>query len=467
MIHLPPDPHVLLSYMNLNMPWWKALAELIDNALDAGATSVSIDVKKDQLTIRDNGSGCADVAAVIQMGSHRRSHRSSKKVLGRYGIGAKEAWLYCADDIEITSRRGGVKTTLRVNAFEWMENNWNISDPVVEPTSEENGTTIKLFLRSGKTPPSEDAYKTLSFVFTPALSDGISITRVKNGSSVRLCPCAMPLREDVVQADFEVNGKQVQIDIGILPDGVTIERGPFWLVYEHRVIDATSLGAGPYSVRRIAGSIILGEGWGLTKNKDDLSENTDALSEAIQNRIEHILIKADQLAETFESAALRNEVQEMINSAVSGAIHGQGTGKRDKGDKKGTVQPKDGKRKHRKASAIKENSGIVIGPVGDGRGQGKPRGRCALDWCELDSDSIGTFDRGGMRVSLNVNHPFIASIKSQGNAAALMACAMSLIADYSVRHDSKGNGLLRFQHEDFATAIGALVRDTKEVAENV
>jgi hypothetical protein len=38
-----PDPRIVYSMANQPLTWWKALAEWIDNALGAGAKTVSIE----------------------------------------------------------------------------------------------------------------------------------------------------------------------------------------------------------------------------------------------------------------------------------------------------------------------------------------------------------------------------------------------------------------------------------------
>lgn len=458
MVHLPPDPHILSSFANANLPWWKALAELVDNSLDAGATRVVIDVTNRVLTVSDDGAGCEDITAVFKLGDHKR-RKSSKRSLGRYGIGAKDAWLSCADTMEVATCRDHVQTSMRVNYTEWMQNNWNVPDPECNGTNNADGTTIRLPLRPGKNIPTDDAFKTLAFAFTPAISRGIQIVKSVKGKKWVLPPVAMPMRNDVVQSEFEIDGKSVKIDIGILPDGVTLERGPFWLIYDHRIIEATSLGAGQYSVRRIAGTITIGDGWALAKNKDDLSENQDRLADAIFARIEHVLKKADQLAETMESSALRGELQEMLNAAVKGANSKE---KRDKGETVGSIAPRNTGRKRTNAAKIQIGEGSVLS-AGNKTGR---RGGYVLDWCEIDPSIIGQFDRSGMRVSLNLNNGIVSLAKTQANRAALTACAVSLIADYCCRHDEKGHALLKFSFDDFPQAMGFLVKDYSEGKQN-
>ncbi len=456
MVHLPPAPHLLASLANANLPWWKALAELVDNSLDAGATRVVIDITNRVLTVSDDGSGCEDITSVFKLGDHKR-RKTSK--LGRYGIGAKDAWLSCADTMEVITCCGKHESAMKVNYNEWMQNNWNVPDPEVRECSGPSGTIIKLPLRHGKKQPNEDAFQSLAFVFTPAIAHGIQIVRSINGKKKVLPPVEMPVRNDVVQSEFEIDGKAVRIDIGILPDGVSIERGPFWLVYGHRIIDANSLGAGQYSVRRMAGTIYLSEGWALAKNKDALSENQERLADAIFVRIEHILKKADQLAETIESSALRGELQQMLNQAVSEA--NKGKAKRDKGTEVGTIAPKDTGKRHRKASKVHGLGDVVCTNGKSGR-----RGGYVLDWCEIEPSVLGSFDRTGMRVSLNLNNGLISLAKSEANRAALTACAVALIADYGCRHDEKGNELFKFSFKDFGQAMGYLVKDYMEAKIN-
>jgi hypothetical protein len=461
MVHLPPDPHILASFANANLPWWKALAELVDNSLDAGATRVVIDVTGRVVTVSDDGLGCEDITAVFKLGEHKR-RKSSKRSLGRYGIGAKDAWLSCADTMEVTSFRGNTKTTMRVNYTDWMQNNWNVSDPIVEPHSGPSGTVIRLPLRPGKKSPAEEAFRSIAFAFTPAISSGIQIVRQSGTIKKTLVPVTMPLRNDVVQAEFDIDGKSVAIDIGILPDGVSLERGPFWLIYGHRIIDVSSIGAGQYSVRRVAGTITIGDGWGLSKNKDDLTDNLDRLADAIFVRIEHVLKKADQLAETIESAMLKNEIQDMINSAAADA-NGKTKAKRGPGSSSGTVQPKLTDRNH-KACATQPGDGSIDGSSA-GQGSGRKTGY-TMDWANLDPAIIGKFDPSGMRVYLNLDNGLIASAKDQSNRAALAACAVALIADHCCRHDDKGQKFLRFSFDDFPQAMGTLVKDYKEEKQN-
>lgn len=451
MVHLPPGARLLTSYANNNLAWWKALAEFVDNSIDAGASRIVIDMTKRLLSVSDDGNGCEEITAMFKLGDHVKGARTK---LGRYGIGAKDAWLSCSDQMTVETVRNKILTRMSVNYIDWMQNDWNANDPASTETEKPSGTRIELPLRNGKNKPSKDAFQDIAFAFTPAIKQGIQILESANGKRIPLAPHEMPSRESIVVSEFEIDGKKVSIDIGILPDGVKVKRGPFWLIHEHRIIDSTSLGAGQYGVRRIAGTVTIGDGWKLSKNKDDLTENQDRLGEAIFVRIEHILREADALAETIESAAFRNELQGMLNDAINNLSAEKDREKRPggKGESIGSVEPKDTGRKRRKAKAIQ----FLPGSIDKDGGKAK-RGGYSLDFCEIDKDSIGKFDCKGKRVSLNLNHHFVAAMKIKGNRDALISCASALIADYACRHNHDGEPVFKFSFQDFAKAMAAIV----------
>jgi hypothetical protein len=452
MVHLPPDPHILASLANSGLPWWKALAEFVDNSIDAGATRVVIDVTKKVLTISDDGLGCDNVTSIFRLGDHHRQ-RSGRRLLGRYGIGAKDAWLSCSDSMDVTTRCNGRESRLSVNYPSWMASDWHVADPEHTSWDGPTGTTITLPLRPRKCPPSESAYRALAFAFTPAIRRGIQIVRSNGGRRQVLSPVDMPLRDDIVQAEFDVAGKRVAIDIGILPDGVSIERGPFWLIHGHRILTETSIGVGQYSARRLAGTITLGDGWPLSKNKDGLADHDEQLADAIFERLEPVLKKADQLAESIESSMLRTELEGVINSAIGDPKKE----KRSDGDSIGSVRPRGTGQKRTRAAKTQDGNGSVLNdtPVGRKRGY-------LLDWYDDNPAVLGKFDRAGMRVSLNLKNGLIASAKSTTNRAALAACAVSLISDYCCRHDEDGYKLLKFSFTSFASAMGSILRDYTE-----
>jgi hypothetical protein len=271
----------------------------------------------------------------------------------------------------------------------------------------------------------------------------------------------MPLVEEPVRSTFEIDGKEVQIDIGILPEGVKMDRGPFWLQYKHRILGRSSIGIGQYSSLRIAGRIVLGDGWKLSKNKDDLTLHKERLNDAVFVRIEALLKKASMLSESIESAAMRSLLENQLNEVIKDAGKNKKPA-REKGEKIGSVGPKATPRKVRMASKTR-------GLPGDAEclaGKSGRKGGFIFDWEESTPDTIGRFDRGGSRVFLNLNHSFVSTAKASQNHQALLCCAAALIADDASRHDTAGNALLAFSFSDFATALGGLMSSFKDAKAN-
>ena len=65
-----PKTHMMRSVMSQNHPWWKALAELVDNSFDAGATAITIECDNNTVSVSDNGCGVADISALLTLGKH-------------------------------------------------------------------------------------------------------------------------------------------------------------------------------------------------------------------------------------------------------------------------------------------------------------------------------------------------------------------------------------------------------------
>lgn len=458
MADLTPRAYLLRSYVNSGLTWWKALAEFIDNSINADCTRVVIDCSSRVLTITDDGFGAKDILSLFLLGDER--HKRGNSI---YGIGAKDAWLSCADEMEVSTVHRGVCSSLSVNIEQLINSNWQSPDPQIGKTDGASGTCIRLPLRKDKKLPNSEVFERLSWVFTPALRGGKQII-IKRGSNRELLkPLELPPRQDVCVSDFTIDGKWVHIDIGILHDGASIQNGPFWLIHKHRILEATSIGAGEYSVRRLAGTITLGEGWKISKNKDCLTESSDRIAEAILVRIEPILEKASQLSETLESELIRNEIQRLINSAV-GEANKIGRGKRNKkpDGSIGSKAPSGRGGKHTRAGKVHLSGDVVQ----DSASTNKKLGGLQFDWeTRVDKlDSIGRFEFSGKRVYLNDANPFVASIKQSDNRSAILCCVMSLIADDQCKRDQAGHNLFKFAYSDFSEAVGKLLseRESKE-----
>jgi len=90
------------------LPWWKILAEFIDNAYQNGARNVVIRVGRGGYDVEDDGWGQEDIGLLFRLGSG--DHRT-REGIGRWGVGAKEA----------ANQTG---SQLRVDSWTGMEHLW-------------------------------------------------------------------------------------------------------------------------------------------------------------------------------------------------------------------------------------------------------------------------------------------------------------------------------------------------------
>lgn len=456
---IAPTSHVLNSYANQPLTWPKVLAELVDNSFDAGANRVTItcDNKNKAVIVADDGHGVKDVLSLVTLGKHVE-HRTTK--LGTYGVGAKDAWLWCGGLIGIDTVHAGKRCTLRVDCKDILaRGTWEVDEPHVVDSASQPYTKLTLALRNGKHQPSDDAFDRLRFLFTPALRNGLQLLRVTGRQSRPLVPYQLPRLQQRVSEMFDIDGKSVMINIGIVPEGEKMPYPSFWLTYGHRIIDHTTIGASngekSYSASRLGGEIVLGKGWRLTKNKDDIADLKERLNDEIFGRIEGLLQSSAELSENIELESLRTSLEASLNSTIRAAVESKRE-KRNKGESSGSVEPASSGRRRKTAAAVHDAPGGIEVATSATRRRG-----FALDFSTDDSAaSVGRFDVNGSRVCLNLAHPFVAAAKEANNRMVLVTCALLLISNYGATHDN-GNRMFNFGYSDVADAFGKLALDMR------
>jgi len=199
----------------------------------------------------------------------------------------------------------------------------------------------------------------------------------------------------------------------------------------------------------MGGMVVLGDGWEFTKNKDSISENCDALEDAIYDRIKHMLIKANKMAMDVQSDQIRTELESMMNCAVDEAKREARNSTRESS---GSIKPTGTHGKRTKASKIHVD---LPGSVIDGGDQVRRRG-FRIDWCQISSDQIGKYDSRTNTVNMNLEHPFVAAAKMTPNTPALFAIAVAVYSDWLCTH--KGEHKTLFEVDDFGSTLGRLIK---------
>lgn len=131
---IPSAKRLIRSLRDIGYEFVDAVADIVDNSVEAQATIISINLKFEgedsYLTIADNGVGMAskDTQEALRFGSSRAYEDSDD--LGRYGLGLKTASLSQCERLTVSARRGEERA--RINSYCWdldhieQTNRWEI-----------------------------------------------------------------------------------------------------------------------------------------------------------------------------------------------------------------------------------------------------------------------------------------------------------------------------------------------------
>jgi len=143
-MNIAPTTNQINSIRAALWPFKKSIRELLDNAIDAEATIVTLDFlhAPREALIADNGHGCDDLHRMLAQGA-RQKKKDGKT--GVYGMGAKLSFIWLSRQTQIASSARGIRRQVWVD-WEALRDAgvWEIDPPQVAPTSELPGTAITL-----------------------------------------------------------------------------------------------------------------------------------------------------------------------------------------------------------------------------------------------------------------------------------------------------------------------------------
>jgi hypothetical protein len=145
------------------------LRELVNNAYDADATEVRVEVSPDRIEVRDNGAGM-DFAGLKQyfiIGSdekviHSRSPRFGRVRIGQFGIG-KFASLAAASRFELLTRQKdfAARVVFDKKAWEEAKDEWHLPCEILTSDPQSGDGTIVVLSELSKSFPIEDVERKL------------------------------------------------------------------------------------------------------------------------------------------------------------------------------------------------------------------------------------------------------------------------------------------------------------------
>lgn len=471
-IDVTPDTNLITSIAADKIVWKDALGELIDNALDAGSSHVSISLGEvhrgvtEHIVVSDNGNGTDRMESFVKLGRHVHSH-ARKKCLGRYGIGFKNAALWIGGTGSVFRVQSTHKNRVYSIVVDWKRlvesEKWELDeDDSVHATATDIGTRVVISPVVRKVPEGkawDELMEDLGYIYSPAIKQGAQIlikSNVRKSTPVPLKRYELPqLEPGHVDTIIAVNGKQARVYVGIVKEGHQHRRQGITYTYGFRVIErSSSNGCGSYGISRIAGFVeMLGDGWDLTKNKNGINKHASELYDAVFDACKDILARGEAASQMLESASLLSGVEETINRCVRRSPDSKA--KRGKGDTHGRIDPTGNGGRHQQAANHQDGATFPRGI----------RGKLRVEWVDWPEDQgIGKYDIGGS-VLLNKSTPVVDKMIKDQNQFGIAMLAMSLI-DAAVclnPCDEMGQFMLRGIEGDgqdrFSKLLGKMLSD--------
>lgn len=414
-------PGLLGKLQNQNFPFQTALLELIDNTIDESATVVDVYEKEDgSLVVEDNGRGFRDIAGALIIG------KSTKKgVIGRYGVGLKDASVRYSEATTIESR--GVRITAP-----WNDIINEIATGEVDSESiDDDGRTrviLENFREIYRQPIRTDAIRR---VYAPLLDLG-NLRISVNGKN--LAGLERPAFTDEIEESFEWRDKRVHLVGGLFPHNDPMRR--MWAgynpYYQGRLIGEgkiTNVGVGDEGCTNFAFILHLqdaAEAWRLATNKDAVESLDELLDHCYDTITRELLIKGATEARDIELKEVEDAVTRELQKK------GNQTRRSTRG-RKGTVTPTEtGKTKRNTNTATTDgeynNKNIE---------KGIPRAKFSFRFEYLDGDTWGEVKSVGKRVVItaNLDNPFVRTNKT--NTSTMIG--MAKMAYAIKRKVNKGN----------------------------
>lgn len=418
LVSISPSTNILSSLRHQDLQWHIILAELIDNAIDAGCTQVTVEFSSNGLAISDDGVGCSDLVRMIAIG-YRQDHQFTSS--GKYGIGGKEAMLICGNTVEIESTTPDGWTRSVCVDWEAMfkSKSWNIKKPVQVRTGKPQGTTITIGCLKKKLPDDlSGTCNLLGRLYTPALRNGTLSVRLKRKKVYPIQPLPEPAETTIKQTFTFSENKIATISMGIITRPELKKYAGVWLALPKRIVrEHTRVGLGERPTPGLWGFVELtGKGWTPSKNKTSISEEDEKLiGRTIANQPEFARL-IEESSRTGEDLVIRG-IEARLGLAQDLLAE---SGKRTRKAKRnsptnhtGPILPIDTGIRHKRASKTQPGDRFAEAKIQDGA-----RIRLQVEACDK-KDPLLTMASDHI-VRINSAHPYYGFAGGQDNLVPMI-----------------------------------------------
>ena len=438
-----PVAHMILSKRMADHKPHDMVCELVDNALDADAERVWIELGRRSITVSDDGSGMEDINDAIRFGKGTRAPRRGG-VLGRYGVGMTDALCKLGPRAEVTTLRGGELRRLRVD---WEECLRNGHFPYLDEGRPRRASEIALFdglctgsgtrVRIHGQAPGiqlDKLRRLLTERYTPGIWDGREIFVRREGQAWLVVEDMDPgPLSDVIEYDGEIEGMPYHVYGGLMTRRNVVYNRAF-IGYAYRFVEETTELVKGLSTAHL--QVFLGEEWKdcLGTHKNRLELKREELFEDIRARAKDWLAAAARKAEALQLTSLALELEEYLtrmaeargNEAVAPAGRRTGT------------------RKDAPGARGRPRSRLAEGSPGSSE-TAKPRRGIQIAWDPAlrQMGELTVSDDGEVLVTLNPDDARIRVLRERRDCPGLVHIISAYVAQYAALGEETARRVLR------------------------
>jgi len=450
MSKLTPKIDIILSIIQNQLSWPAALSEFVDNSLgpDAGnATTVDITIERDSITVEDDGAGFEDINELNQLGAGHS--RLSKRDIGLYGVGSKQAQLWIGARTKVDTihkglrhrhvfawplrrtRDGGVSLTKNAD---WLEPYNGVGSKSPKGAA---GTLIVVNrLHPGRPRLNTSAVaEQLGQTYAPALIQGRRIRlhdqRRKYAAHIEVVPDQPKKLTDTGTFEGQLRGMPYRLFVGHMEDREARHNRMF-ICFGHRVIVAET---NPWKDQALPshfyGVIHLDDKWKkcLSANKLDIASYKEELLEHALEKCKHLVERYDEYEKELNIEIFLADMSEHMGRHMR--LLPKTEGEYGAGERVHTEQEGGNGQGAREAKS--QDGG------NDAEEQESPTTPIRLFQESLGNESHRVVEiEGEFRVSLNSDLPYVrAAFTHPFEASAIWGLASAALSDYMIANRHK------------------------------
>jgi hypothetical protein len=417
------------------------ICELVDNAFDAEAKRVWIELGRRSITVGDDGTGMEDIDDAIRFGKGTRVGRRGG-VLGRYGVGMTDALCKLGPRADVMTLRDGLLRKLRVDWEECLRNDHfpYLCDTrpaacreieLFDGLAAASGTRVRIH---GQAPALhlDKLCRLLTERYTPGIWQGREIFVRREGQDWVVIEDMDPGRlTDVIEYDGSIDGLPYHVYGGLMTRRNVVYNRTF-IGFAYRFVEETTELFKGVSTAHL--QVFLGEEWkeclGTHKNRVELKR--EELFEDIRARAKDWLAAAERKAEALQLSSLALELEEYLERMAE--------------PRGGDVVAPRARRKgaRGRTNSSRERGREAEGSVGEER-SGRPKRGIQITWDaalrQLGELRVG--DDGEITVVLNPDDPRIRGLRERRDCPGLVHIISGYVAQYAALDEANARRVLR------------------------